>query len=230
MHGCRQGPARRNGSGERRAGARADLVGVRDSNGRRTREGRCPAQARTREQGREPTPAGSRPPARRDGDHPADPTRVTRGEAAFPATLRARRDARQRHGREAAARLAFGPSRCAGARRRSALARAGRSRPAGLGGGRLPRCRAHLDRQLRAGEARDQGTQPLRLTSARPTTRHDSDRQHARVALPCEKRLARALAKPGHELQHRFATAEPSPEQIEVAEAALAACLELERE
>ncbi len=45
-----------------------------------------------------------------------------------------------------------------------------------------------------------------------------------------EKRLARALAKPGHELQHRLATAEPTPEQIEVAEAALAACLELEQE
>ena len=45
-----------------------------------------------------------------------------------------------------------------------------------------------------------------------------------------DRRLARALAKPGHELQHRFATAEPSPEQIEVAEAALAACLKLERE
>jgi uncharacterized protein YqhQ len=44
-----------------------------------------------------------------------------------------------------------------------------------------------------------------------------------------EKRLARALAKPGHELQHRLATAEPTPEQIEVAEAALAACLQLER-
>jgi uncharacterized protein YqhQ len=43
-----------------------------------------------------------------------------------------------------------------------------------------------------------------------------------------QKRLARALAKPGHELQHRLATAEPTPEQIEVAEAALAACLELE--
>jgi uncharacterized protein YqhQ len=41
--------------------------------------------------------------------------------------------------------------------------------------------------------------------------------------------LARALAKPGHELQHRLATAEPTPEQLEVAEAALAACLELER-
>jgi uncharacterized protein YqhQ len=45
-----------------------------------------------------------------------------------------------------------------------------------------------------------------------------------------ENRLARALAKPGHELQHRLATAEPSREQIEVAEAALAACLELEQE
>ena len=44
-----------------------------------------------------------------------------------------------------------------------------------------------------------------------------------------EKPLARALAKPGHELQHRVATAEPTPAQIEVAEAALAACLELER-
>jgi uncharacterized protein YqhQ len=41
--------------------------------------------------------------------------------------------------------------------------------------------------------------------------------------------LARALSKPGHELQHRFSTAEPSAEQLEVAEAALKACLELER-
>jgi uncharacterized protein YqhQ len=40
--------------------------------------------------------------------------------------------------------------------------------------------------------------------------------------------LARALAKPGHELQHRFVTAEPSPEQLEVARAALAECLRLE--
>jgi uncharacterized protein YqhQ len=43
-----------------------------------------------------------------------------------------------------------------------------------------------------------------------------------------ERRLARALARPGHELQHRFATAEPSEAQLEVARAALAACLELE--
>jgi hypothetical protein len=40
--------------------------------------------------------------------------------------------------------------------------------------------------------------------------------------------LAQALAKPGHELQHRFSTAEPSAEQLEVAEAALKACLDLE--
>jgi uncharacterized protein YqhQ len=45
-----------------------------------------------------------------------------------------------------------------------------------------------------------------------------------------ERRLARALAKPGHELQHRLATAEPTTAQVEVAEAALAACLKLERE
>jgi uncharacterized protein YqhQ len=43
-----------------------------------------------------------------------------------------------------------------------------------------------------------------------------------------DNRLARALAKPGHELQHRLATAEPTRAQVEVAEAALAACLELE--
>ena len=41
--------------------------------------------------------------------------------------------------------------------------------------------------------------------------------------------LARALAKPGHELQHRVGTRDPTPQQLEVAEAALAACLELER-
>ena len=43
-----------------------------------------------------------------------------------------------------------------------------------------------------------------------------------------ETKLARALAWPGHELQHRVATAEPTENQVEVAEAALRACLELE--
>src|SRR5436190_4303313 len=40
-----------------------------------------------------------------------------------------------------------------------------------------------------------------------------------------DRPLAKALARPGHELQHRLATAEPSPAQLEVAEAALRACL-----
>jgi uncharacterized protein YqhQ len=40
--------------------------------------------------------------------------------------------------------------------------------------------------------------------------------------------LSRALATPGHELQHRLGTREPSADQLEVAEAALQACLELE--
>lgn len=40
--------------------------------------------------------------------------------------------------------------------------------------------------------------------------------------------VARALARPGHELQQRLVTAEPSPEQLEVANAALVECLRLE--
>ena len=43
-----------------------------------------------------------------------------------------------------------------------------------------------------------------------------------------EHPLARALAKPGHELQCRLGTREPSAEQLEVADAALHACLQLE--
>ena len=40
--------------------------------------------------------------------------------------------------------------------------------------------------------------------------------------------LAKALARPGEELQHRILTAEPSEEQLAVANAALAECLRLE--
>ncbi len=42
--------------------------------------------------------------------------------------------------------------------------------------------------------------------------------------------LARALSRPGHELQHRVGTDDPSAEQLEVANAALRACLALEGE
>ena len=42
------------------------------------------------------------------------------------------------------------------------------------------------------------------------------------------RRLSRALARPGYELQRRVATEDPSAEQLEVAEHALAACLAAE--
>jgi uncharacterized protein YqhQ len=45
-----------------------------------------------------------------------------------------------------------------------------------------------------------------------------------------EHPVARALSRPGHELQHRVGTDEPSAAQLEVANAALAACLALEGE
>jgi uncharacterized protein YqhQ len=42
--------------------------------------------------------------------------------------------------------------------------------------------------------------------------------------------VSRVLAWPGHELQSRFLTRDPTPDQLEVAEAALAECLRLEQE
>lgn len=45
-----------------------------------------------------------------------------------------------------------------------------------------------------------------------------------------ERPLAKLLARPGHELQHRLATEEPTPAQLEVADAALRACLQLEHQ
>jgi uncharacterized protein YqhQ len=44
-----------------------------------------------------------------------------------------------------------------------------------------------------------------------------------------DNRLAKALARPGTELQRRLSTSEPSEAQLEVAEAALQACLAAER-
>ena len=49
------------------------------------------------------------------------------------------------------------------------------------------------------------------------------------VARNPENRAARALARPGFELQRRFSTAEPSEAQLEVANVARDACLALEQ-
>jgi uncharacterized protein YqhQ len=45
-----------------------------------------------------------------------------------------------------------------------------------------------------------------------------------------DRSLARALARPGHELQTRLSTVDPTPAQLEVAETALAACLAAEHD
>jgi len=45
-----------------------------------------------------------------------------------------------------------------------------------------------------------------------------------------DRKLARALAFPGSELQRRLSTSEPSEAQLEVAEAALRSVLEAERD
>jgi uncharacterized protein YqhQ len=52
---------------------------------------------------------------------------------------------------------------------------------------------------------------------------------HAWAARNRGTRLADLVARPGLEIQRRFSTAEPSPEQLEVADAARDACLALER-
>ena len=73
---------------------------------------------------------------------------------------------------------------------------------------RLPRAAALPQR--RAGSAR-----PSAPSRPRP-------RSSAGCSATPRRSLARALAKPGHEFQHRIATAEPTPDQLAVAEAALA--------
>jgi uncharacterized protein YqhQ len=51
---------------------------------------------------------------------------------------------------------------------------------------------------------------------------------HAWAARNAGRPLARAISRPGLELQRRFSTSEPSDDQVEVADAARDACLALE--
>ena len=78
-----------------------------------------------------------------------------------------------------------------------------------------------------AGRAPQQMRGPARLTAAFGAVAASTEVFRWMTRNPNHP-VSRALARPGHELQHRLATAEPTPEQLEVAEAALAACLELE--
>ena len=139
-----------------------------------------------------------------------------------------------------------------------ALARARRPRAARRRARGVPRRGAHLDRDLRARRGAAEGARALRLAPRRSDAADDGGRQPrsssrcprgyrpaAKVAATVgalaasteifgwmtrhpRHPLARALAMPGHELQHRLGTREPSADQLEVAEAALRACLALE--
>ena len=195
-----------------------------------------------------PAGGGVRAPAGRKAGAPG-------GEDAVRAEGRARRDRGQRGHRPGDPRLA----RCRRAGARAAVglvslapAVAGTPRS---GPRRLPRRRAHLDRELRARRrACHEGARALRDASGRAAARHVCARQRAgrdgrptrsprrRQRPPARSArsrrrsrsspgwsgiaanpLARALRRPGHELQARLATDEPSAEQLEVAEAALEA-------
>ena len=145
-------------------------------------------------------------------------------------------------GRAARASAAAGSRDQPGAGRRPARDRSRAARAPRRLARRLPRRRAHRDRQLRARRARPRrSTSAAAATwsgrcSRRPplgnllAARAPTDvRPAARLAASLgavaasteifgwmqrnpDRRLARALARPGHELQHRLSTAEPSPD------------------
>ena len=187
------------------------------------------------------------------------PARAARGAAAVRAARRRRGDGRERRRRPArSARTRLTPARPGDARGACSPSRRPLLALARLDARRLPRRRAHLDRDLRARRAAAARARALRLAPRRPAPRHLGRRQHrrprrARRTLRLLARLARPSARwprrsrsspgwsgtsairsrgrsrrPGHELQHRVLTAEPTPEQLEVANAALAECLRLE--
>ena len=205
-----------------------------------------------------PLPARPGPPAEAIALLPQVRRRMPWRAAPLRAAPRPDRDDRRRDRDPDHPRLARALACGEGSRRRDRVARAGRRCAPQLRARRLPRRRAHRDRHLRArrGAPRRSTSAAARISWARSSGRSRSGtssrralrgssgsrragwRRSARSPFrPRSSRgwsrnpdhpVSRALAKPGHEIQHRLATAEPTPEQLEVAEAALAACLELE--
>ena len=137
------------------------------------------------------------------------------------------------------------------------IARPCRDRAPGRRARLVSRSRAHLDRHLRDGQAGNQGARSLRRPSRRPVAADERRRERARGPRACvdppggksarrrwcdgsrrrdlrvDGPASRAAALAGARatrpiLQTRISTAEPSAEQLEVAEAALTACLEAE--
>ena len=153
-------------------------------------------------------------------------------EAPEPARGRARRRrALTRAGRARAARLASSPPTTAPSTSRSAATSTASSAP-GSTSAAARTCSARSSRARRsaatlAAKAPAHLRGPARAAAQLGAVAASTELFGWMTRNP-DKPLSRALAWPGHELQHRLATAEPTPEQLEVAEAALAACLELE--
>ena len=258
-HGRRTASTRGHGAGERRARARAELVGMRGpASGR-------PARGRVRA-----TSATARP--RVTNPFLRGPARLAEAIALLPQVRRRMPGARLPFERPrvltamiagaTATQIIRGSRALSPAAkevdRRDRVARARRRCSAQLRARRLPRRRAHRDRHLRArrGAPRRSTSGAARICSARCSGRWRSGTSSRRAPRgssgsrragsprsarsPSRPRSSRGWSaipiirfrerspSPGHEIQHRLATAEPTPEQLEVAEAALAACLELE--
>jgi uncharacterized protein YqhQ len=98
------------------------------------------------------------------------------------------------------------------------------------------RCGSHIVGPLLLSTAAGNTLAAYAPASARPTARLVASLGAVTAATELfawmtrhpESPLARALAKPGWHLQHDLSTAEPTPEQLAVADAALSACLALE--
>ena len=245
------------GPAERRAGARPDRVGVRRAARRRHAPGRVGREAaagagRPGARFRGPlrlaeafallptvrrAAGGS---ARRSSGRPSLVAMVAsaasvRG-AALGSTLRAPRESAGRApspARPAALALAAAgsPPTTAPSTSRSAPTNA----TASAREGEHDRCGTHLVGPLLVTSAAVRRSRRVPPRAARPGAprRHGRRRRRSRRGLRLDGTasrhpLARALRRPGHEFQARLATAEPSAAQLEVAEAALAACLERE--
>ena len=252
----KQGPSRRDGALERRARARADLLGLRDPHGRRRDQGRVGAKRLLAPGIQQPFLRGPLRLAESFAVIPELRRRLPEARLPFerPSVLAADRGQRRRPSRSCAARAAR--RRRARAPLRRALARAGAARAPRRRARRLPRRRARLDRDLRARREAGEGARALRLAPDRPAPRRLRGRRTPRRARPAHLR-GTARRRLGRRRRHRRrglrlddAASAPSarqgardarpraaapardrradPEQLEVAEAALAACLELE--
>ena len=217
----------------------------------RDAEGRSGAEARDRQPDQNPLLRGPARLLEAFAVLPSAEAEAARGEAAVRAAGDARLDGAQRPSPSAScARSRLGaagkgarPPDCSRSHRRSSrcaapsspsttapsTSRSGRTSTASQRAKEHERCGSHLVGPLlvttaAANVARVAGAgalpRPARFAASLGALAASTELFGWMVRNP-DRPLARALAKPGHELQHRFATRSRRPQQVEVAEAAL---------